>query len=121
MKRTCLRTRITLLAFGLSALCLLLLYPVTGSGPQAWAQEGTPYPTEYCMFDSEGNWVCFSGTNDLTGTPTPTNTAAQVPTLVTFVPTNTPVPMLTPTPTIAIQPGDICVLFYCVRLPIIAR
>ena len=99
---------------GLLVILTLLALAYCGPYTPANAQEGTPYPTQYCFFDPEGNWVCFSGTNDLTTTPTP---ILSTP----FVPTATPVPTLTPTATIVIQPADICIVFYCLYLPIGAR
>jgi len=107
------------------ALLTLLLAASCVTVTPAHSQEGTPYPTLYCFFDPQGNWVCFSGTNDLTPTPTvivvgeePEDPFATPPILTPFVPTATPTPAPTPTATVVIQPADVCVVFYCQFLPI---
>lgn len=112
------------LMFLLSIIVLIIAY-CTQPLPTVQAQsEGTPTPQ--CGFDSAGNWVCISHTNDLTVTPTetdwytesptaiPTGTNTRRPTatataisLTPFVPTDTPTPVAntpTVTPTIVIQP-----------------
>lgn len=42
-------------------------------------------------------------------------------TLTPFVPTNTPIPTVAPSPIITLQPIDRCVIAKCIYLPVVAR